>query len=124
YCGALLRRQMVPSRSRSCRTGQREGVLIMRSLLRLLLAFVLLLAATDASFAVRGDSPGRAQPVADTRVQIAQVPIPTLPIPTLPIPIGSTTTTPVATTTTSTATSATTTTVATCAPIVPSAVIA
>jgi len=105
----------------------------MRSLLRLLLAFVLLLAATDASFAVRGDSPGRAQPVADTRVQIAQVPIPTLPIPTLPIPIGSTTTTPVATTTTTTGpssttttttTSATTTTVGTCAPIVSSAAIA
>jgi len=104
----------------------------MRSLLRLLLALVLLLAATDASFAVRGDSPRRAQPVADTRVQIAQVPIPTLPIPTLPIPIGSTTTTPVATTTTTTGpsstttttTSATTTTVGTCAPIVPSAAIA
>src|SRR5439155_309840 len=137
YCGALLRRQMAPWRSRSCRSGQREGVLIMRSLLRLLLALVLLLAATDASFAVRGDRPGQAQPLADTRVQIAQlpiptIPIPTIPIPTLPIPIGSTTTTPVATTTTTTGpsstttttTSGTTTTVGTCAPIVPSAAIA
>ena len=97
----------------------------MSSLVRLLSALILLLAAADASFAVRGDSPDRAQPVADTRVQIAQLPIPTLPIPTLPIPIGSTTTTTTpSTTTTSTATSATTTTVATCAPIVPSAVIA
>src|SRR5207249_2871592 len=97
----------------------------MRSLLRLLLALVVLPAAVGASFAVRGDSPGQAQPMADTRVQIAQVPIPTITIPTLPIPILSTTTTtgPSSTTTTTTTTSATTTTVGTCAPIVPSAAI-
>src|SRR2546427_2356580 len=103
----------------------------MRSLLRLLLALAVLPAAADASFAVRGGSPGQAQPMADTRVQIAQVPIPTLPIPTLPIPILSTTTTTVATattttgpsSTTTTTTSATTTTVGTCALIVPSAAI-
>src|SRR5439155_25574805 len=79
YCGAFLRGRMV--------LGDRAGrSLIMSSLVRLLSALILLLAAADASFAVRGDSPDRAQPVADTRVQIAQLPIPTLPIPTLPIP--------------------------------------
>src|SRR5438093_630251 len=44
----------------------------MRSFVRLLSAFVLLLAAAEASFAACGDNPGDAQAVAATRAQIAQ----------------------------------------------------
>jgi len=75
----------------------------MRSAIRVLPAFVLLLAA-PLSFAARGDSFGRAPAVPNTLVQLAQVPIPTIPIPTLPIPLGSTTTTVAASTTTTTTT--------------------
>src|SRR5438094_796215 len=44
----------------------------MRSFVRLLSAFVLLLAAAEASFAACGDNPSDAQAVAATRAQIAQ----------------------------------------------------
>ena len=71
----------------------------MRLVVDVFVALGLLLAA-DPSFALRGESPGHAQPVANTPVQIAQVPIPTITLPTLPIPIGTTTTTVAATTTT------------------------
>src|SRR2546422_5046273 len=83
----------------------------MRLVVHVLAAFGLLLAVGDPSFAVRGDSPGHADMVANTPVQIAQVPIPTITIPTLPIPIGTTTTTVATTTTTVPGSTTTTTTV-------------
>src|SRR5207253_257867 len=60
-----------PNRRRAGR-GTKGRSLTMRSFVRLLSAFVLLLGAAEASFAACGDNPGDAEAVAATRAQIAQ----------------------------------------------------